>query len=75
LVTIAADAERLSQPRVRDAFFIVEPNRSQLIEISRLIDAGVMKPVAGPIFPMAQFREAYGQKPARGKNVLQIAEA
>jgi NADPH:quinone reductase-like Zn-dependent oxidoreductase len=75
LVTIAADAERLSQPRVRDAFFIVEPNRKQLIEISRLIDAGVMKPVVGPIFPMAQFREAYGQKPLRGKNVLQIAEA
>ncbi len=42
LVTIAADAERLSQPRVHDAFFIVEPNRVQLIEISRLIDAGEM---------------------------------
>lgn len=27
LVTIAADAERLIQPRVRDSFFIVEPNR------------------------------------------------
>ncbi|MEO5957409.1 MAG: NADP-dependent oxidoreductase, partial [Nitrospiraceae bacterium] len=31
LVTIAADAERLTQPRVRDAFFIVEPNRVQLL--------------------------------------------
>jgi len=75
LVTIAADAERLSQPRVRDAFFIVEPNRSQLIEISRLIDAGAVKPVVGNVFPMKQFREAYDQKPARGKNVLQIANA
>ena len=44
LVTIAADAERLTQPRVRDAFFIVEPNRVQLIEIARLIDAGVIRP-------------------------------
>lgn len=75
LVTIAADAERLSQPRVRDAFFIVEPNRSQLIEVSRLIDAGVMKPVVGSVFPMEQFREAYDQKPARGKNVLEIVDA
>src|SRR5215831_2484704 len=75
LVTIAADAERLSQPRVRDAFFIVEPNRSQLIEISRLIDAGSVKPVVGTVFPMKHFREAYDQKPARGKNVLQIANA
>ncbi len=75
LVTIAADAERFSQPRVRDAFFIVEPNRVQLIEISRLIEAGVMKPVVGAVFPMERFREAYEQKPARGKNVLQMAEA
>jgi NADPH:quinone reductase-like Zn-dependent oxidoreductase len=75
LVTIAADAERLNQPRVRDAFFIVEPNRAQLIEISRLIEAGVMKPVVGAVFPMERFREAYEQKPARGKNVLQMAEA
>ena len=75
LVTIAADAERLSQPRVRDAFFIVEPNRKQLIEISRLIDAGVVKPVVGIVFRMKQFREAYDQKPTRGKNVLQIANA
>src|SRR5262245_59213100 len=45
LVTIAADAERLTQPRVRDAFFIVEPNQAQLIEFARLIDAGVIHPV------------------------------
>ena len=74
LVTIAADAERSSQPRVRDAFFIVEPNRKQLIEISRLIDAGVVKPVVGTVFPMKHFWEAY-QKPARGKNVLEISDA
>jgi hypothetical protein len=42
LVTIAADAERFNQPRVRDAFFIVQPNRVQLIEISRLIEAAEM---------------------------------
>jgi NADPH:quinone reductase-like Zn-dependent oxidoreductase len=75
LVTIAADAERLSQPRVRDAFFIVEPNRAQLTEISRLIDVGVMKPVVGAVFSMDQFRQAYEQKPQRGKNVLHIADA
>lgn len=74
LVTIAADAERSSQPRVRDAFFVVEPNTRQLVEISRLIDAGAMKPVVGTVFPMKHFWEAY-QKPARGKNVLQIANA
>ena len=72
LVTIAADAERFSQPRVRAAFFIVEPNRVQLLEISRLIDAGVMRPVVGEVFPMEQFRQPYEQKPLRGKHVLHI---
>jgi NADPH:quinone reductase-like Zn-dependent oxidoreductase len=74
LVTIAADAERLTQPRVRDAFFIVEPNRVQLIEIARLIDAGVIRPIVGAVFAMEHFRQAYDQKPIRGKHVLRIAE-
>jgi NADPH:quinone reductase-like Zn-dependent oxidoreductase len=74
LITIAADAERFTQPRVRDAFFIVEPNRVQLIEISRLIDAGVIRPIVGAVFPMEKFRQAYKQKPLRGKNVLRISE-
>ncbi len=74
LVTIAADAERFSQPRVRDAFFIVEPNQVQLIEIARLIDAGVIRPIVGAVFAMEHFRQAYDQKPVRGKHVLRIAE-
>jgi len=74
LVTIAADAERLTQARVRDAFFIVEPNRAQLIKISRLIDAGVIRPIVGAVFAMEHFRQAYDQKPVRGKHVLRIAE-
>jgi NADPH:quinone reductase-like Zn-dependent oxidoreductase len=74
LVTIAADAERLTQARVRDAFFIVEPNRVQLIKISRLIDTGVIRPIVGAVFAMEHFRQAYDQKPVRGKHVLRIAE-
>jgi NADPH:quinone reductase-like Zn-dependent oxidoreductase len=74
LVTIAADAEKLNEQRVRDAFFIVEPNRNQLIDISRLIDTAVIRPVVGTVFSMENFRQAYKQKPVRGKNVLRIAE-
>lgn len=74
LVTIAADAERLTQPRARDAFFIVEPNRAQLIEISRMIDTGVIRPIMGDVFSTENFRQAYEQKPVRGKNVLRLAE-
>jgi NADPH:quinone reductase-like Zn-dependent oxidoreductase len=74
LVTIAADAEGRNDQRVRDAFFIVEPNRAQLMEIARLIGAGVMRPVVGAVFSMENFRHAYDQKPVRGKNVLRVSE-
>lgn len=74
LVTIAADAEGLTESRVREAFFIVEPNRAQLIKISHLIDTGVLRPVLGQIFPMDDFRQAFEQKPLRGKNVLAITD-
>ena len=74
LVTIAADAEGAKEPRVRDAFFIVEPNRNQLMNISHLIDTGVLRPVVGSIFSMEQFRQAYEHKPIRGKHVLRIAQ-
>ena len=73
LVTIAADAEGSKEQRVRDAFFIVEPNRHQLMQITHLIDTGGLRPVVGAVFPMENFRQAYEQKPVRGKNVLRIA--
>jgi len=74
LVTIAADAERMTEPRVRDAFFIVEPKRAQLIEISRLIDSSVIRPIVGAVYPMEHFRRAYEQKPMYGKHVLGISD-
>jgi NADPH:quinone reductase-like Zn-dependent oxidoreductase len=74
LITIAADAEGVNQQRVRDAFFIVEPKREQLIEIGRLIDSGVIRPIVGAVFSMDEVRRSYADKPTRGKNVLRISE-
>jgi NADPH:quinone reductase-like Zn-dependent oxidoreductase len=74
LITIAADAEGSKEQRVRDAFFIVEPNRHQLVNIAHLIDTGALRPVVGAVFSMENFRQAYEQKPLHGKNVLRIAE-
>jgi len=44
LVTIAAQGEGTENPAVRDAFFIVEAKRSQLIEVARLIDGELWTP-------------------------------
>ncbi len=42
IITIAAsaEAEAAIDERKKNAFFIVEPNQSQLIEVAKLIDAG-----------------------------------
>jgi NADPH:quinone reductase-like Zn-dependent oxidoreductase len=72
MVTIAADAEHTRDERVKDAFFIVEPDREQLTRISRMIDAGKLKVFMGAAFPLQEASQAYTQKPVRGKNVLVV---
>ena len=71
-VTTAADAEQTREQRVKDAFFIVEPNREQLTRISRMIDAGKLRVFVGAPFPLQEASQAYARKPVRGKNVLVV---
>jgi NADPH:quinone reductase-like Zn-dependent oxidoreductase len=59
---------------MREAFFIVQPNRAQLAGIAGLIDAGQLRPVVDAVFPLAQARQAYEHKPAHGKVVLRVAD-
>jgi len=73
LVTVAASAEQTTDPRVRDAFFIVEPSRAQLTTVAEMIDAGDLRPVVGAVFPLAEARQAYEHRPAHGKVVLAVA--
>jgi hypothetical protein len=54
---------------------IVEPNRIRLQEITWLIDSGAICPTVGGIFLLAGARQAYQQKPAHGKAVLQVVAA
>jgi NADPH:quinone reductase-like Zn-dependent oxidoreductase len=72
MITIAADAEHTSEQRVKDAFFIVEPNREQLTRISRMIDGGKLQVFVGATFPLQEANQAYARKPVRGKNVLVV---
>jgi NADPH:quinone reductase-like Zn-dependent oxidoreductase len=43
LVAIAEDEAVTSDPRVRDAFFIVKPNHEQLADITKLLDDGRLR--------------------------------
>ncbi len=61
----------------RFAWFIVEPNREELIQIGTLIDAGHLRPIIDTVFPLAQARQAYEQGArghTRGKIVLRVGD-
>lgn len=69
-------AEKASSLGVRSAFFIVEPKRSQLIELGRLIDAGTLRVIVAAALPLEKARDAFEKGLAghvRGKIVLQVA--
>lgn len=58
-------------------FFIVEPNRTQLIEIGQLIDTGRLRPFLDTVLPLNQARQAFERGlrgHSRGKIVLHITE-
>ena len=77
IVSPVAD-EKTASLGVRGAYFIVEPNRAQLIQLGQLIDKGTLRVVVGAVLRLASAREAFeqglaGHKP--GKIVLQVAAA
>ena len=62
---------------VKPVWFIVEPNREQLIQIGTLIDAGQIRPIIETILPLSQAQQAYEQGArghTRGKIVLRIVD-
>jgi len=78
MVTIAADAESsTSDERVKQAFFIVEPNSAQLLDISRLLDSGKLQCVVDSVLPLSAATEAYAgtwTRRGRGKLVISTSE-
>lgn len=78
LVTVVSSAESSADPRVKQAFFIVEPNQKELYAIADLLDSGRIQTVVDTVLPLSQAREAYTARtpgPHRGKVVVAIAAA
>jgi NADPH:quinone reductase-like Zn-dependent oxidoreductase len=78
LVTVAGDApeEKAAKHGVRGVSFLVQPNRTQLIQIAQLIDGGTVRPIVEAVYPLSRAREAYErglQGHNRGKLVLQVS--
>jgi NADPH:quinone reductase-like Zn-dependent oxidoreductase len=69
VVTIAAEAPGAT-------YFVVEPDREQLVELARLVDAGELVPAIDSTFPLERARDAFERVAARGKRgkvVLDVA--
>jgi NADPH:quinone reductase-like Zn-dependent oxidoreductase len=77
MITIAADSEYTTDDRVKQAFFIVEPNHQQLTQIGSLLEAGDLQPVVDTVLPLTRASEAYTeevrQRRGRGKLVVAVA--
>jgi NADPH:quinone reductase-like Zn-dependent oxidoreductase len=77
LVTIAAAAESSTDPRVKQAFFIVEPNQKQLFAIADLLDQGLLRTIVDEVAPLSQAPDVYATREPghhRGKVVIEVAE-
>ena len=69
-------AEKAKAQGINGEFFIVEPDRTQLEEIGRLIDTGRLRAFVDSVLPIEQARQAFKQGlkgHSRGKIVLRIA--
>jgi NADPH:quinone reductase-like Zn-dependent oxidoreductase len=77
MITIAADSEYTTDDRVKQAFFIVEPNHTQLTQIGSLLEAGDLQPVVDAVLPLTRASEAYTgevrQRRGCGKVVVAVA--
>jgi NADPH:quinone reductase-like Zn-dependent oxidoreductase len=62
---------------VHALFFIVKPNREQLMHIGNLIDAGQLRPITERVFPLSEASQAFEQAlqgHTRGKIILRVED-
>jgi NADPH:quinone reductase-like Zn-dependent oxidoreductase len=63
---------------VKNAFFIVEPNQKQLVEVAKLLDAGKWNTVVDAVVPLSDAASAYNgsvkHRQGRGKLVIDVTK-
>jgi NADPH:quinone reductase-like Zn-dependent oxidoreductase len=77
IVTVAEEPPPALAQKAEASYFVVEPNREQLVELARLVDDGTLRPVIDSVYPLAEAREAFERSMMsgkRGKVVLRIRD-
>ena len=79
--TVLRDGGRLvsvaEEPTGEGVYFVVEPNRDQLIELGRLVDRGELRPLVDSVFAYADASAAFARSAERGKRgkvVLRVVD-
>ena len=78
LISVASEPPKESANvlGITSLYFVVSPNREQLIEITKLIDDGGLEPVIDEVFPLKRAKEAFERSLLHqgvGKIVLRVA--
>jgi NADPH:quinone reductase-like Zn-dependent oxidoreductase len=77
VVSIAEEpSERVSRAPIEARYFVVEPDRGQLVELGRMLDRGELRVAIDSVFPLEDARAAFERSLARGKRgkvVLRVA--
>lgn len=78
VVTVASTSESSEDPTVKNAFFIVETKREQLIELANLVDAGKIRPLVSDVIPLGEAAQAFRsakKRAAPGKLAITVFES
>jgi NADPH:quinone reductase-like Zn-dependent oxidoreductase len=75
VVTIASSSASTEDPRMKEAFFIVEANQQELDGLAKLIDTGALRPIISNVFPLEAAAQAFfpTNKADPGKTVLRVS--
>jgi len=78
LISVASepDQEQAAASGIQALYFVVTHNRKQLVEISKLVESGKLRPLIAEVFPLKDARQAFEHSQAAhkaGKIVLRIA--
>jgi NADPH:quinone reductase-like Zn-dependent oxidoreductase len=77
LVSIAEEPTVEPDDKIETSYFVVEPNRAQLVELAGMVDAGELRPSIDSVFALTDARAAFERSLAsgkRGKVILRVVD-